>query len=260
MSRKFALKAAIAAIVCYGLVAIAAQGLVGSMLYFPEYGSRREPAGAVRLKMADGAELCALYLPNPKARHTLWYFHGNAEDLGDIEPRLREFHARGFAVFACDYPGYGQSGGQPSEKSIYAANEVAKTYLSETLRVPLAQIILYGRSLGGGSAVDLASKHGVGGLVLENAFTSVFRVMTRWPLLPGDQFKNAKKISTVRCPVLIMHSREDRVVPFHHGETLLKQAREPKQHYWVDLAGHNNLGFTAGEEYWKRLLGFTSGI
>ncbi|HET7535955.1 MAG TPA: alpha/beta hydrolase, partial [Candidatus Didemnitutus sp.] len=122
------------------------------------------------------------------------------------------------------------------------------------------RVILYGRSLGGGPATDLAAKEPVAGLVLESAFTSVFRVMTRWPLLPGDQFCNAKKLPSVKCPVLVMHGRLDEVIPFHHGETLLAAAPGKKSHLWVDGAGHNNLLAIAGDAYWQALLPFCAGL
>ena len=70
--------------------------------------------------------------------------------------------------------------------------------------MPAARIILYGRSLGAGAAVDLAARRPVGGLVLESPFLTAFRVLTRIPLFPFDKFRNVDKIGRVRCPVLIM--------------------------------------------------------
>lgn len=258
MTRKLAIRALLGLLFFYGLIAWGAQGIVDSMLYHPEYGSRRDPVGAFRLALPDGTKINALYLPNPKARYTLWYFHGNAEDLGDCEARLREFHAQGFAVFAYDYPGYGLSDGAPSESGIYAANAAALQHLTGKLGVPANRLVLYGRSLGGGPAVDLASKERVAGLILESTFTSVFRVMTRWPLLPGDQFKNARKIPRVACPILIMHGTDDRVIPFHHGKKLFDLARGPKRNLWVQWAGHNDLREMAGEAYWTTFRAFVS--
>jgi fermentation-respiration switch protein FrsA (DUF1100 family) len=258
MSRKLARKALLVMVAGFALCALAAQGIVNSMLYHPAHGSRRNSEGAFKISVTADIEINALYLPNPAAKFTLWYFHGNAEALGDIEPRLREFHARGFAVFAYDYPGYGLSNGQPSERAIYAANAAAQRHLVGTLNVPLARVVLYGRSLGGGPAVDLARRERVAGLVLENAFTSVFRVVTRWPFLPGDQFKNAKKIPAVSCPIFVMHSRDDQVIPFHHGATLYQRAAEPKRSWWVERAGHNNLREVAGETYWRELTAFVT--
>ena len=223
------------------------------LLFQPDFGSRRAPAGAVSLKTNTGHEVSVLFLPNPAARLTLWYFHGNAEDLGDIEGRLRMLRDAGFAVFACEYPGYGISGGAPSERSINGATRVALDYLREQCGVPVGRILVYGSSLGGGPAVELASREPVAGLVLQSAFTSTYRVMTRWPLLPFDTFENLRKLPAVRCPLLIVHGEDDDVVPIHHGEVLFAAAREPKRFFRVKSAGHNDLVGVAGQDYWQAL-------
>ena len=239
------------------LTALAA-GVVDRMLYFPDYASRKTPENLIRIPLQDGGSVAAVYLPNPAAKHTLWFFHGNAEDLGSLEPFLRELHARGFAVFAYDYPGYGVSTGQPNEKAIYAANAAAARYLQETLRTPLSRVILVGRSLGGGPATDLASREPVAGLVLQSAFMSVYRVMTRVRLLPFDQFENLRKLPRVKCPVLVMHGTADEVIPFAHGEKLFAAAPGAKSHLWIEGARHNDFVAVAGERYWTALREFAA--
>ena len=233
---------------------------VDSQMFFPSYASRREVAGTFRIPAGNGDTLAALYLPNPAAKHTIWYFHGNGQALGDVAPLLWEFHRRGYAVFAFDYPGYGVSSGQPSEKSLNAATQAAARYLRENLRVPLGQVILYGRSLGGGPSVEVATRERVAGLVLESTFLSVYRVKTRWRLLPFDQFENLRKLPRVASPVLVIHGRQDEVVSFPHGEALFAAAREPKQYYWVDDAGHNDLIGAAGDRYWQALRDFSQSL
>ena len=114
-----------AGLLVYAVATVLARWLSQRLLFQPEAGSRRAPAGTVSVKTKNGAEVSVFYLPNPAARLTLWYFHGNAEDLGDIEPRLRMLREAGFAVFACEYPGYGISGGVPSERSINEATRAA---------------------------------------------------------------------------------------------------------------------------------------
>ncbi len=247
----------ILALVGYVLVAVAAPFLARSVLFQPAYGSRRAPPGMLRIPTDAGDTLAALYLPNPKAKHTIWFFHGNAEDLGDLEPMLQEFHRRGYAVFAFDYPGYGVSSGQPSEKSLNVATATAARYLRDELHVPLSQVVLYGRSLGGGPATELASRKPFAGLVLQSAFMSVYRVMTRWRLLPFDQFENLRKLPRVASPVLVIHGRQDEVIAFEHGAALYAAARGPKQYFWVDGAKHNGLIDFAGESYWSALRKFT---
>jgi fermentation-respiration switch protein FrsA (DUF1100 family) len=228
-----------------------------SMIHHPEVTSRRAPEGMKKIRGADGTSIAVLHLPNPSAHYTIWFFHGNAEDLGDIEPWMREVHSAGFAVFAFDYPGYGLSGGRPSEAALYASARVARTYLREVLRVRPAQTLLYGRSLGSGPAVQMATEERTGGLIVQSGFMSAYRVLTRWPLLPFDQFTNLKKMPRVQCPVLVMHGRADEVISFPHGEALLRAAPNPKLGHWVAGAGHNNFLESAGEGYWTALREFS---
>lgn len=259
--RTFWPKLGLVALLGYCALAVIAAASVNGMIFQPRYGSFREPKeGAARLKLANGTELSLIYLPNPSARRTLWYFHGNAEDLGNVEPRLHQLRDLGYAVFAYDYPGYGLSGGQPSEKSICEATRAALAYLRETRGVTADRLVVYGRSLGSGPAVELAVNEPVAGLVLESAIMSVYRVVTRWRLLPFDQFENLRKIPRLRCPALVIHGRDDQVVPFHHGEALYKAIPTTKQHFWSDLAGHNDLEQIEGERYWAAIRKFSADI
>lgn len=256
MSRRFWLTLGLLLGIAWGALSAFAASMVDKLLYFPDHASRAAPTGVIRIPTGDGQSIAAVHLPNPAARHTLWFFHGNAESLADVEPFLRELHARGFAVFAYDYPGYGVSTGTPNEQAIYAANAAAARYLTDTLKTPLDRVILFGRSLGGGPATDLAVRERVAGLVLQSTFMSVYRVVTTWPLLPLDQFKNLKKIPHVRCPVLVMHGTADEVIAFKHGEKLHAAAPTPKRHLWIEGARHNDFTDVAGERLWQALREF----
>ncbi len=230
----------------YFLLVVSACTMVDQALYHPDYASRRAPAGLQKIRAADGTEIALLHLPNPGARHTIWFFHGNAESLGDLEPFLLALRDGGYAVMAYDYPGYGLSGGKPSEEAIYASARVVRTFMRETLKIPASRTLIHGRSLGGGPAVQMAQEDAPAGLVLESAFASVFRVVTRWRLLPFDQFDNEAKIADVKCPVLVMHGERDEVIPFRHGQALFAAAKEPKRALWIPGAHHNDLGAAAG--------------
>jgi len=240
----------------YGALTAYAGLFSDSLLYHPNMGSYREPRGMLRLPDGRGGTVAALFLPNPQARHVIWFFHGNAEDLGDIEPFLREIHDRGFAVFAVEYPGYGYSTGRPSEAAIYAATQVGWNYLRQEKGIKSDQIIAFGRSLGGGPAVELASREPLAGLILQSAFASAFRVVTHWRILPFDKFNNLGKMPRVTCPVLVMHGGEDRVVPFNHGERLYAAAPGPKQKLWISIAGHNDFVRIAGPKLWWAISEF----
>ena len=242
----------------YVVLAVAAPWLAPRMMFHPELASRAATEGMRLLKTPAGESVAVLHLPNPAARFTLWVFHGNAESLADLEPWQHELHAAGFAVFAADYPGYGRSTGEPSEGSVNASTRLARDFLRRELGVPAERTILYGRSLGGGPAVQAATEERVGGLVLQSAFMSVHRVLTRWSLLPFDQFRNLAKIPGVACPVLVMHGGRDEVIAFAHGEALFAAAPEPKQKLWVPAAHHNDFVRVAGGDYWRALREFNA--
>ncbi|MDY6899225.1 MAG: alpha/beta hydrolase, partial [Cyanobacteriota bacterium] len=96
----------------------------------------------------------------------------------------------------------------------------------------------------------------VAGLITESTFTSIFKVKIPIKILPFDKFDNLKKVTKVKCPVLIMHGKLDEVVPFNHGKQLFKQAPEPKLSLWIDDGKHNNFPYAAGERYTKILKKF----
>lgn len=91
---------------------------------------------------------------------------------------------------------------------------------------------------------------------MESAFTSAFRVLTKFPILPFDKFPNLAKIKKVHSPVLVIHGKSDDIISFYHGQTLFAAANEPKVSYWVEQAGHNDLLLVAGSSYFEELLKF----
>lgn len=210
--------------------------------------------GVRALMLPSGnAKIAAVYLPNESARYTLLFSHGNAEDIGDDLPMLSEFRSAGFAVFAYDYRGYGASTGVSSERSLYDDVDVAYRYLTESLNVAPNRVISFARSLGCAAAIQLAATRPVAGLIVEAPFLSAFRVLTRVRLLPWDKFDNASKIRRVHCPVLVIHGRDDQVVPWWHGERIYTLANEPKRFLWVDGAGHNDALLLATGRYFSAL-------
>ena len=104
----------------------------------------------------------------------------------------------------------------------------------------------------------LATQKPIGGMILEGAFTSAVRVALRVPILPFDPYDNIGRIGRVWCPILSIHGRQDRVIPFAHGQALFAKANEPKMSLWVDGADHNDLLDVAGEAYWKAIGEFAA--
>lgn len=219
------------------------------MIFQPQPSSySKELPGLKIIKAVDGTSLAVLHLPNPAAQHTLFYFHGNAEDLGDVAPFLAKLHDAGFAVLAFDYRGYGQSGGRASEKNAYADTQAVLAHARTEFGLLPGRCIAVGRSVGTGPAVHLAANEPVAGLVLISPFKSALRVVTNVKLLPFDRFDNLAKIGRVRCPSLVFHGTADEVIPFEHGKAVFAAASEPKHSVWLGGAHHNDIFQIAGKK------------
>jgi alpha-beta hydrolase superfamily lysophospholipase len=201
--------------------------------------------------LADGrgGRVVMRYLSNPAASRLILYSHGNAEDLGLLEPLLQHLYREGFSVLAYDYPGYGLSSGKPTEASCVEALRLVARFAREQLGYPGERILLYGRSVGAGPSIVLASEGSFSGLVIEGAFLSAFHVAIGTDVLPWDRFRNLRRIADVRCPVLVLHGTRDEVVPFSHGERLFRAASEPKWYYWAEGAGHQDVPAFMGSDF-----------
>jgi fermentation-respiration switch protein FrsA (DUF1100 family) len=237
----------------YIVVTIAVYLISNYMIFVPPQGGYKDSEKIIKLSTNGMGQISAIYLPNPKANYTILYSHGNAEDLSNVYPMLQQLHALGFSVLGYDYSGYGSSQGSPSEQATYQDILAAYDYLVSQQKIAPNKIILYGRSLGSGPSVNLAVKYPVAGLILEGAFVSAYRVVTRLPLFPFDKYKNLEKLKKIHVPILFIHSLNDEVVPFWHAEMLYKNYKGPKQYYWIENAGHNDLAFTSSTEY-KNLI------
>lgn len=244
----------------YLACAVAVYFVADRMIFLPPASSYAEgQLPVVVVPAGDGVEIATLHLRNPGAAFTILYSHGNAEDLGHLEPLLRQLQRSGFSVLAYDYRGYGLStGGPPTARGAYRDLHVVYRHAVEELGIDPDRLLLLGRSVGSGPATELAAREPVGGLILESGFVSAFRVVTSIPILPFDRFPNLRHLREVNCPVLVIHGAEDDVIPPSHGRRLFDAAREPKQLLWVDGAGHNDLVIVAGARYWQALQSFAS--
>ena len=215
--------------------------------------------GIVKLALPDGTEVSCLTVRKPSTRHII-YSHGNAVDLGIIGPQLDDMALMtGISITCYDYPGYGTSTGNPSEESTCQALLAAYDHVRGS-GVPADKIIIWGRSIGTGPSVWLASRNPVGGLILETPFTSAFRVVTRVKILPFDRFPNIDRIQDVKCPVLVIHGTRDSVIPFSHGKTMFLAANEPKTFVEITGAGHNDLEWVGGSLYWDAIRVFLASL
>jgi len=244
----------------YAIMLLLAFFFADRVIFVPHPSSYRDAAWTIKLPAGDGVEISAVYLPNPAARYTVLFSHGNAEDLGDDMDFLGDYRAHGFSVFAYDYHGYGTSGGRPSERNAYRDVDAAYGYLSGRLGISPGRIIDHGRSLGGGVAVDLASRRKLAGLILESTFVSTFHVPSRFNFAPFDEFASIDKISAVHCPVLVIHGKKDNMIHLWHAEALFQKANQPKRFWWVEGAGHNDCWDVAGEKYWQTIQSFAQSL
>ena len=193
---------------------------------------------------------------------TILYNHGNGENVS----RLLDWAEQMRSDFRCnvllyDYAGYGKSKGKPTAPGILDDGFAAMNFLVKQEGISTDQIILYGFSLGGSIAVDLASKHEVKALIIESSFTSLGDMGRKmFPLFPveyflWEQLSSMEKIGNVRCPVFISHGRSDQVVPFSQGERLFKAANEPKTFY-IPPEGMDHHSAPHSEEHYEALRQF----
>jgi fermentation-respiration switch protein FrsA (DUF1100 family) len=224
-----------------------------SLVYYPTTAAQdwlRPPSDDVQdvdLTSADGTKIHGWWLPRAGARGALLYLHGNAGNLshrGESAALLRRH--LGEPVLIIDYPGYGKSGGKPSEAGCYAAADAAYDWLTKTRQIPPEKILLYGGSLGGGVAVDLAARREHRALILVRTFTSMPDVGAGiYPWLPvrwlmRNRYESLAKIGNCRRPVFIAHGTGDSIIPFRHGERLYTAANEPKRFLPIRGGDHND--------------------
>jgi pimeloyl-ACP methyl ester carboxylesterase len=219
----------------------------------------------VALETGDGERIHGWFVPAQSERAVLLFFHGNAGNISHRLDSLRIFHALGLSVLMIDYRGYGASTGRPSEQGTYEDALAAWRHLVEARGVEPGRIILFGRSMGGAVATWLATQHPPGALIVESTFRSVpdLAAAIYWffpvRLLARIEYPVERLLGVVSAPVLIVHSHDDEIIPFSHGEAL-QAAAGPGTELLV-LRGDHNTGFLQDEaRYRAGLHAFFSGI
>ncbi|MFO1012073.1 MAG: alpha/beta fold hydrolase [Planctomycetota bacterium] len=217
------------------------------------------PGEALFLKTDDGVRLYAWLVPAERPRGAVLVLHGNAGNVENRAEHARAFHDLGFTTLLLDWRGYGASDGRATEEGTYRDARAGYDYLVRALGFETARIAVFGESMGGGPAVELALEKPFGSLILQGAFTSVPDLGAKYyPWMPVHtlarvRFANLEKIARVPMPVLLLHSKDDEVVPYAHAEALLAAAQPPKS--LVTLSGrHDDAQFFAREE-WKVAVG-----
>jgi hypothetical protein len=243
----------------YGLLLLASCTLTDRILFMPPTASYTAAYPNLDfVKTKENESIAFVHLPAKKGMPTILYSHGNAEDLAQSSVFFEELQSRGIGVFAYDYPGYGLSTGTPNEDSCQRAIQASWNHLTKS-GVPTSSIIITGRSVGSGPSVWLASHEKPSRLILIAPFKSVFTTAfpTPFPLFPGDRFPNLKRIRNIKTPLLIIHGKNDEVIPFSHGEKLFAASPSATKDFLaIPSAGHNDLFDIAGDEIVTRIADF----
>jgi fermentation-respiration switch protein FrsA (DUF1100 family) len=233
------------------------------VLYQPSRGYDSKPEDyhleyePVTLSTPDGQSLAAWFVPAEGAEQTILFCHGNAGNISHRLDTLKMFHELGLNCLIVDYRGYGQSSGKPTEKGTLIDVLVGFQWLIEEKGIRPEQIILFGRSLGGSIAATIAKDVHPGGLVLESAFTSFDDVGAHYyPWLPVRLFSRfdyntLEAVRQVTCPVLVIHSPDDEIIPYKFGQQIYDAAPEPKQ--FAELKGTHNEGIYNNGSLYKQI-------
>ncbi len=215
----------------------------------------------VYLDSEDGTRINAWYFAHASPRAYVLYCHGNGEDLshmGEYLDGLREDYQ--VSILACDYRGYGKSAGKPHEAGIMADGRSAQRWLAQRAGIPVNQVVLWGRSIGGAVCVQLAADLGARAMILERTFTSLPDVAARhYPFLPvrwlmRNRYNSISHIREYQGPLLQSHGTADEVVPFPLGQQLFDAAGSTRKLFVVMPDVTHNGPNT--EEYYTELRRF----
>ena len=266
------LKFLLVVLASYGLLVAVVYFMQGRMLYLPNVSGRAltmTPGDVgmdyedVAIDTADGVTLHGWFIAG-RSSEVLLFFHGNAGNISHRLDSIRQFQELGLSILIIDYRGYGQSGGRTTEKGIYRDTDAAWRYLTERRKISAGNIVIFGRSLGASAASWLAARYQPMALIVESSFTSVPDIAQElYPWLPVrwiSRFSHATLdyVRDVHCPVLVVHSRDDEIIPLHHGEAIFAAANEPRT-LLVLRGGHNDAFLSDGHTYIEGLRAFLNG-
>ena len=258
---------------CYGLLVVVVYFMQGRMLYLSGVPGRTltmTPTNVgmdyqdVSIETTDGVTLHGWFIAG-RTSQVLLFFHGNAGNISHRLDSIGQFQDLGLSVLIIDYRGYGQSAGRTTETGIYRDADAAWRYLIEGRGIVASDIVIFGRSLGASVASRLAAQQQPLALIVESSFTSVPDIAQHlYPWLPArwlSRLSHATRdyVRDVRCPVLVVHSRDDEIIPFHHGEAIFASANEPRT--LLAIRGTHNDAFLRDERtYIEGLRTFLTGL
>lgn len=246
-----------------------ARNLIRSkVLYFPwknEITKIPNYAQEIWATTDDGVKINGWFVPPPKDRPIILYFHGNRGNITLLSHLLDDFKSLDFGVLVVDYRGYGKSTGSPSEQGLYLDGMASLKFLSNN-GYNSNQIIIHGRSLGGGVATYLAEKNNFLGMILESTYTSiedsarerVGKVVANF--LMRQMFPNLERLKKINTPLFVIHGKNDQVVHYSHGLSLFEASPSTQKKMWTVNSNHNDLYTIAGEDYKRNIKEFINEI
>ena len=199
------------------------------------------------------------------------YLHGNGSNVGDLTEMGQRFHDLGWNCLLIDYRGYGLSQGSfPSEDRVYDDAEAAWTYLVDSLEIDPNRIVVYGHSLGGAIAIELATRQPqMAGLIVEGSFTSMLdmaKLQPHYRIFPLDwiltqRFESIEKVRSLRPHLLLLHGTADKTIPYQMSQQLQDAAHDSIHHPQTETvliadAEHNDLPEVGGDTYTNTIREF----
>lgn len=241
--------------------------LINQFIFYPERELYANPHMLdldyqdIWLQTDDELVIHGWFLPCKNAVASMLFLHGNAGNISHRLDNLQVLVAAGFQVLILDYRGFGRSDGFPHEAGTYLDAAAAWRWL---IRETDGPHLLFGRSLGGAVALQLASLSDVRpcAVVVENTFTSGKAIAATIMPFPGldvvlpNFYPSQERIGQIEAPLLLIHSQDDEVIPFAQGEALFESALEPKEFYSISGAHHNDAYVMGGTAYIERLRSF----
>jgi uncharacterized protein len=262
-------------LIAYVIVLLLIRLFESQFIFFPNTPGRLAgdwhphtlPVQDVWLTALDGTKLHAWWISGNEPKFTFLAFHGNAANITNRAPVYEFLRDTPANVLALEYRGYGKSEGSPSEAGLYQDADAAYGYLVKTQGIDPKSIISFGQSLGTAVAANLAARREVAAVILEAPFPSASVLARRffW-FLPGvhflvsGQLDTSTRVKQIAAPLLIVHCKQDPVIPFELGQAVYEAANSPKQFLAINSYCHEESSLVAASQYRPALREFLSRI
>lgn len=238
---------------------------IKQFLYYPDRLPQHLPpppwaegAEEIWIDCSDDTRIHGLWWPDPEDKPVILFLHGNAQEAYSWSPVRKDLEPLDHRLLLIDYRGYGKSEGEPNEEGLYADGNGALDWLGKK-GIEDRDVVIFGKSLGGAVACEIAADRSFKGIILESTFSSLESVAEHLfpPIMAfspeTDMYDSINKIKSTNSPVLVIHGDKDELIPVEEGKTLFENANDPKELFIVEGAGHNDVSMVAGEEYSGRI-------